>query len=320
MPSQKVLEQKQQVVSALAERIQSSVAGVIVDYKGINVEDDTKLRKELRESGVKYTVIKNTLIKRAAEKAGLNGIDDVLNGTSAIATSAEDYVAAARILQKFAEQHDNFKVKTGYLDNEVISLDDNPLFGLNSPSSTRVALVSDFWTGPKTVAKSSTDDAELETDDSTKATKDESDDIEDIESEITLESRMKEACSECSAIYVPYESMLTDQMDVIGSIAEDEDVVVVAGDTNIGQHSLVTLFMDPYSLGYAAGKKAVRVFNGDDISTIKIGYGDTDECIKLYNGQIAEAFDIEFPKSFNEFEEFLSTYTYGSNTTRFSFN
>ena len=123
MPSQKVLEQKQQVVAQLAERIQGSVAGIIVDYKGITVEDDTKLRKELRESGVKYTVVKNTLIKRAAEKAGLNGIDDVLNGTSAIATSAEDYVAAARILQKFAEQHDNFKVKTGYLDNEVISLD-----------------------------------------------------------------------------------------------------------------------------------------------------------------------------------------------------
>ena len=67
MPSQKVLEQKQQVVAQLAERIQGSVAGIIVDYKGITVEDDTKLRKELRESGVKYTVVKNTLIKRAAE-------------------------------------------------------------------------------------------------------------------------------------------------------------------------------------------------------------------------------------------------------------
>ena len=123
MPSQKVLEQKQQIVAELADRIENSVAGVIVDYKGITVEDDTKLRKELRENGVKYTVVKNTLIKRAAEKAGLNGIDDVLNGTSAIATSAEDYVAAARILQQFADKHDNFKVKTGYLDNEVISLE-----------------------------------------------------------------------------------------------------------------------------------------------------------------------------------------------------
>ena len=123
MPSQKVLEQKQQVVNDLAERIQGSVAGIIVSYEGITVDEDTKLRKELREAGVKYTVVKNTLIKRAAEKAGLNGIDDVLNGTSAIATSEEDYVASARILQKFADGHKTFAVKTGYLDNEVISLE-----------------------------------------------------------------------------------------------------------------------------------------------------------------------------------------------------
>ena len=103
--------------------IYGAVAGVVVDYKGTTVEDDTKLRKELRESGVKYTVIKNTLIKRAADKAGLSGMDDVLNGTSAIATSAEDYVAAARILQKFADTHEHFTVKTGYLDNEVITVE-----------------------------------------------------------------------------------------------------------------------------------------------------------------------------------------------------
>jgi len=123
LPSQKVLEQKQQVVNELADRISGSVAGIIVSYEGINVSDDTKLRKDLREAGVKYTVVKNTLIKRAAEKAGLNGIEGVLNGTSAIATSAEDYVAAARILQKFADGHKTFEVKTGYLDNEVISLE-----------------------------------------------------------------------------------------------------------------------------------------------------------------------------------------------------
>ena len=123
MPSQRVLEQKQQAVAELAERIKNSVAGVIVDYKGITVEDDTKLRKELRENGVKYTVVKNTLIKRAADQADLSGVDEVLKETSAIATSEEDYVAAARILQKFADTHDNFKIKTGYIDNEVISLE-----------------------------------------------------------------------------------------------------------------------------------------------------------------------------------------------------
>ena len=103
MPSTVILEKKQAQVAALAERIKGSVAGVVVDYKGINVEDDTKLRKELREAGVEYTVIKNSILKRAADEAGLDGMDPVLEGTTAIATSAEDYVASARILNKFGE-------------------------------------------------------------------------------------------------------------------------------------------------------------------------------------------------------------------------
>ena len=123
MPSTVVLEKKQAQVAALAERIKGSIAGVVVDYKGINVEDDTKLRKELREAGVEYTVIKNSILKRAADEAGLSGLDEVLEGTIAIATCADDYVASARILQKYADGHDNFSVKSGYLDGEVISVE-----------------------------------------------------------------------------------------------------------------------------------------------------------------------------------------------------
>lgn len=122
MPSTVILEKKQAQVAALAERIKGSIAGVVVDYKGINVEDDTKLRRELREAGVEYTVVKNTLLKRAAEDAGLDGLDPILEGTTAIATSADDYVASARILQKYADEHDNFSLKSGYLDGEVIDL------------------------------------------------------------------------------------------------------------------------------------------------------------------------------------------------------
>lgn len=122
MPSTVILEKKQAQVAALAERIKGSIAGVIVDYKGINVEDDTKLRKELREAGVEYTVVKNSILKRAADEVGLEGVDPVLEGTTAIATSADDYVASARILQKYADAHDNFTVKSGYLDGEVIDL------------------------------------------------------------------------------------------------------------------------------------------------------------------------------------------------------
>lgn len=123
MPSTAVLEKKKQMVADLSERIKNSCAGVVVDYKGINVEDDTKLRKELREAGVVYTVVKNSILGRAAQDAGLEGLDPVLEGTTAIATSADDYVASARILQKYADTHDNFSLKSGYLDGEIISME-----------------------------------------------------------------------------------------------------------------------------------------------------------------------------------------------------
>lgn len=120
MPSTVVLEKKKQQVADLSARIKESCAGVVVDYKGINVEDDTKLRKELREAGVVYTVVKNSILQRAAEDAGLAIDGSVVEGTTAVATSVDDYVAAARILNKYAEGHDNFNIKTGYLDGAVI--------------------------------------------------------------------------------------------------------------------------------------------------------------------------------------------------------
>ena len=122
MPSVKILEAKKAEVAAIAERLQNACAGIIVDYKGINVADDTALRKELREAGVEYTVVKNTLLKLAIANTELNGLDAVLEGTTAIALSNEDYTAAARILSKFAEGHDNFKVKSGFLDGKVVDV------------------------------------------------------------------------------------------------------------------------------------------------------------------------------------------------------
>ncbi|MBO5359718.1 MAG: 50S ribosomal protein L10 [Clostridia bacterium] len=123
MPSAAVLEQKKQAVAALAEELKNSCAGVIVNYSGISVADDTKLRKELREANVKYSVVKNTLLKLAAKEAELEIPEEVLNGTTAIATSADDYVAAARILSKYANTSPTFEVKSGYLDKEIISLE-----------------------------------------------------------------------------------------------------------------------------------------------------------------------------------------------------
>lgn len=123
MPSKSVLEAKQAIVAELADRLKASCVGVVVSYKGINVEDDTKLRKELRENGVKYTVVKNTLLRRATDEVGLSDMDSVLEGTTALATSDDDYTAAARILANFAKKNDYFEIKSGYMDGAVVDLD-----------------------------------------------------------------------------------------------------------------------------------------------------------------------------------------------------
>ncbi len=123
MPNAKVLEQKKQLVAELSEKISKAVTGVVVDYNGTSVADDTALRKELRENGVNYFVVKNTLLGRAVEGTELEGMKEVLEGTTAIALSEEDYTAAARILCNFAEKHDNFKIKAGFLDGKLIDLE-----------------------------------------------------------------------------------------------------------------------------------------------------------------------------------------------------
>lgn len=121
MPSEKVLKEKQRLVEELSQRLQGSVAGVLVDYRGINVADDTKLRKELRESGVEYSVVKNNLLRLALPKAGLDGLENVLEGTTALATSEKDPVAAAKVLCKFAEgKKDFFNVKAGFVEGGVL--------------------------------------------------------------------------------------------------------------------------------------------------------------------------------------------------------
>ena len=148
MPSASVLEQKKQIVADVAERISNSCAGVIVDYKGISVVDDTALRKELREAGVEYTVVKNTLIKLAIKGTSLEGMSDVLDGTSAIATCKDDYVAAARILNKYAEGHENFSLKTGYIDGEVIGMDKLMELATLPSRETLLSMVANVFSAP----------------------------------------------------------------------------------------------------------------------------------------------------------------------------
>ncbi len=119
MPNENVLNQKKAKVAEIVELLKSGTAGVLVDYTGISVEDDTKLRKELREAGVKYFVEKNTLLRRAMDEVGLDAMTDVLSGATAIAVSDSDETAAARILGKYAEDHENFKLKAGFIGSET---------------------------------------------------------------------------------------------------------------------------------------------------------------------------------------------------------
>ncbi len=121
MPSQKILGQKQQYVADLAAQLKGATAGVVVDYKGINVADDTALRKSLREAGVTYTVVKNTMLKLALKEAGIEGLDAVLEGTTALATHAEDPIVAAKILGEFADKSKTFKVKAGFMEGKCLS-------------------------------------------------------------------------------------------------------------------------------------------------------------------------------------------------------
>lgn len=120
MPSKKILEQKQQQVDVLAEQIKNSTAGVLVNYTGITVEQDTALRVELRKAGVAYKVYKNSMTGFACEKAGYGEMKNYLEGMTAFAVSPTDPVVAAKILKSYADKIPTFEIKAGYVDGGML--------------------------------------------------------------------------------------------------------------------------------------------------------------------------------------------------------
>ena len=122
MPSKAVLTEKQAIVAELTKRIQEAKGGLLVDYKGINVAQDTELRRDLRSKGVEYTVVKNTLTRLALDNVGLSGLDEHLNGTTSLATSAEDPLVPIHELTEFAEKMNGiFTIKGVFVDGKVLS-------------------------------------------------------------------------------------------------------------------------------------------------------------------------------------------------------
>ena len=121
MPSSKALEKKKQIVEEITEKLQNSVSTVIVDYRGLTVAEITELRKQLREAGIEFKVYKNTLMRRAAENAGFDELNETLVGPSAVAFSAEDVVAPAKIINNFAKEHEDLEIKVGVIEGKVAS-------------------------------------------------------------------------------------------------------------------------------------------------------------------------------------------------------
>lgn len=121
MPSEKALQSKQEIVAQMKSELNGAVAGVLVDYKGITVANDTKLRRELREAGVDYSVVKNTLLRLALQDTDYSEMASVLENTTAFAVSHEDPVAAAKILAKFSEDSKGaFAIKAGFVEGKVL--------------------------------------------------------------------------------------------------------------------------------------------------------------------------------------------------------
>ncbi|MBQ6465975.1 MAG: 50S ribosomal protein L10 [Oscillospiraceae bacterium] len=122
MPNAKVLSEKQAIVESLVERIKNAGSGVLVDYKGITVAEDTALRTDLRKESIDYTVVKNTLVKRALDKLGMNDLDHVLNGTTSLATAEKDPIAPFRILTDTSKKlGERFNIKAAFMEGKVLS-------------------------------------------------------------------------------------------------------------------------------------------------------------------------------------------------------
>ena len=124
MASEKILNQKKEEVSKLAGQMKEAKLILLTDYRGINVTDDTTLRRELRNAGAKYTIIKNNIIKRALSECGIEGLEEKLEGPTAVVISSEDYLEPSKIIYKFSKDNDYYKIKGGVVDGKVMTAEE----------------------------------------------------------------------------------------------------------------------------------------------------------------------------------------------------
>lgn len=121
--SETAIAKKAEIVAQTADLFKNAVSAIVVDYRGLTVEQVTNLRKDLRDAGVSMSVIKNKVLTRAADAAGYSDLKDVFSGPSAVAFSNEDAIAPAKVLKKYADEIDALEIKGGILEKEVASID-----------------------------------------------------------------------------------------------------------------------------------------------------------------------------------------------------
>ncbi len=124
MASEKILNQKKEEVSKLAEQMKEANLILLTDYRGINVTDDTTLRKDLRNVGAKYTIIKNNITKRALAECGIEGLEEKLEGPTAVVMSSEDYLEPSKIIYKFSKDNDYYTIKGGVIEGKVMTAEE----------------------------------------------------------------------------------------------------------------------------------------------------------------------------------------------------
>lgn len=124
MANAKVIQAKQEAVDVITSKLRDSATTVVADYRGLNVSQVTELRKQLREAGIEFQVLKNSLLRRATSAAELSELDEVLSGPTAVAFSTEDVVAPAKILNDFAKKNDALKLKGAVVEGRVIGVDE----------------------------------------------------------------------------------------------------------------------------------------------------------------------------------------------------
>ncbi|MHB1485862.1 MAG: 50S ribosomal protein L10 [Saccharofermentanales bacterium] len=121
MPNKKILNEKMQIVKELADEFKSAQSLLVADYRGLTVQQDTDLRNALRKEKVTYKVVKNSLAAFAAKEAGIEGMDSLFVGPTAIAYSTTDVIAPAKVLQQYADKIEAFSIKGGALENKLLS-------------------------------------------------------------------------------------------------------------------------------------------------------------------------------------------------------